>query len=1419
MGIISNNLYKKKNTVFGTQNYQYDTTEFDRLRDDGVSIIDLLPECRVFIAGADVTKDVMTTSITHKLGGSECSITLANPRGKYELSKQDLTGRWREDKDILAVYDYDYFNKDKGFDPLKILKSQQLYDTATNTLTGVTNPTIGAVGGALAQKAANTILDGVTQPYKHIGHTRMLFEVKHVSGLQKRVGDIVFDYKDPVYVFLKGRFSPMWYFGFSGIITTWDEADAYGSDSTISFNCSDIFYLLKKSKLQERGAIYPAGNFETSIVNPSKKARLSLFDKKTAWPLSDLFKMVLFGDDYADQVQNSHISSVFVSPEGYEDPSNAEQGLSAIKSRFPGFKDTFCFTEKQVDLATDNVCSLTGGAVGPNAMYLSHWQQAYFQHNQINMVGYDNLQKYYAESVRYWEAQHKISTSAPDPKKMKSGWGDNKAFGVMGIHPALKYEFLDNFAILPNIWNEIKNYATKPGEAVSNLVISPYDKIVESIVGSATEDRTDINTPGTNLNVFRPRAFLVLPKRYSTDHPVEVNALGSFSLLKESATTVYEGLTRGLASLDYVSYISPMGDLFVEPTWYDTHPLNNTQLDYKDVLRNSTVETATVRVPSSYSSEFLKAASEIKAYDYNDNNNHPFFFMEKDRFRFTQAFSPENIKTKVIVRGGFAKEGKMSSVVESAISTDDMNTFALFNQGSTTDSKITTGIFVAHGFTEKFIFTMKRFAQLQTTVQAGKNKAYQDSVYKAFFADSAMRDCTIEQFITYYGLRTIEQQSQAIKDYKNDRGKYPVQVINENLRSVLNVVINDDYFSYFVAPDSEEAPKQTPWVLGNSTTFTDNSLVLLQQVLPSLYTALHATYSSKKKLAVQVSTKGVSGITLNTRIATLLNCLTDSVSGSQITYDTFVNHNKTASNPYFAELAKMYEFYLIYNNAITDSELTSKQIEATRLLQQIMTLESSGNTVMNNVKTIADFQALAKMGFYNPRMDMMRMYGYNPSAVEITNTYVASGREAQFYATVIFQKLLSEAYTFNLDVVQRPECQLNRTYYCQRKDAIGLLTQFSLKWGYGEEAISTIALTNIRKNVASYNYVLPEGLNLLVEGQKTDNAFFTEKAETYFKWKKFSQLVSDLASSGLGNLATGLASGAMGGTIGGVIGDEIKGITAATIKNLNFGGLYSIHDYIGHIDYDKASVQMPIKDVVSAAASDLADNAVSMKKIYEKFFITDASASGNDTSGLSINYVMLNELMAAINTIHLNMASQFSQYMETRTRLQGLQNKAKANTALAAKPFNIKWTTAEKQSWKDAKAQLTEQKTKESVISKTEETFDMYLTQLFGAASGLTSNYAVGGSVDTYANLINSSAKPGDKTQTIGQILKTVPALTYDNVGKDASCLYAKVQEWLPKTKDTQLWMPIVDPVDAENNPQNFGSYGTIRSFYYRSST
>lgn len=1410
MGFVSNQINKatkKRLPVYGTQNYFYDTEEFDRIRDDGVSILDLMPECRVFVGGVEVTKDVISTSISHAIsggvgasgtgGGSTCTITLANPRGKYEITKQDLTGKWRADKDILEMYDYDYLIKDSGFDIkkslFKFLESQDLNNAITDTISGASgNATIGAIGGAVLDKG----LKAIKQAQKPKGATRMLFEVKHVSGLYKRVGDIVFDYKDPVYVFMKGRFSPLWYFAFSGVVTTWDEADAYGDSNTINLKCESILQLLKKTKLQERGALYPAGNFETAVVSANTKSATSPYDSVSSLSLQEMIKSIIFGRDYAHLVKNNHVASLFSNASSYEFAYNhggATTGLSYLKDLFP-FKDKFNFTTAPIDFTeagAPNISDINTTAKGPNSLPLSHWQLAYFQYNELSLDSHKNLHYYLRDSVRFWESNPTVSSAANN--STFTGWSDGQAFGVLGAHPALTYKFIDNFNILPGIWKEVSADAKKPSAKLDSLVLSPYDKIVESVAGSATEAAIGPNM-GSNLNTFRPRLFLVMPKKFTGDHPVTANAFGAFSLLKETATTPYDILAK-LSALDYSTYTTPMGDLIVEPNWYDGHPLDHIPNSEAVVVRG---DTKTTKIRAIQPEDTNKAAetTNLKAYDYATDNNHPFFIMQKDLSRLTQTFSPELIKTKITVVGS---NGSSTSATEAVTAGEDMTQLSIFGIGENSTSALQHGFYIADGIKDKFRRMLKSFSSVQGALKVQAEAVFIEYYQKEFFVVLP----TILSMSLYDYYKKMVRQSLSInynqfKKYKSD-GTLPFNVSTKLIKDLLLFVSTDDNLDKLtgVLPDIE-------WVVANGRGIPINAIEtehrFFNTFLPSISTYLNIAF------------------TLDTQISALVPTFNDSAISGSITYDQYKKDH--TRNPALNELMNLFLIGLIYDTSVGFSPEST--IETRKLLGNLNKFEDPQLAL--KVRTRKDLNNLFKMGFYDPQLDMVRRYGYNTNQEQVNNFYVRNGREATHYASIIFNKLFSGAFTFNMDIVGRPELQLNRTYYCQRKDAIGLLTKYTLGWTHGSDFSSQIDLTYIRKNAITYMYSLGD-LDIIqskANGNSNDNTAFKDAADKYYAWKKLSQLLVNSSSAVANTGATGTLSkyGIPGGT---VVGEEIAGVTGSLVGKLldKIGGLYSAHPYTGTLAYDKSSIDIETADVTTAVAENLAADADSIQTLYTTFFGEEATAA--------LNYAVLGKLNQAITTVQTDCSNLYTKYVAaiSRTDVAKKELTKKKEELTALEKDNTTNAKAIKQVNEEIKKLTNEITTLKSTIDQSNTSFNKWFTLLYGApATYKQTDY--GEFVYNQTVAAASSRQIADAPNvTISDVSFPVALIvlsdiqislniTIDTVKTQTNCLYYKLLEWIVPHSAFKL---VPDMKTAKLNtkqiPVSFAPFGQIKDAYF----
>lgn len=198
---------------------------------------------RVFIAGYDVTPDILSIDVQQEREGQmSCSLSLANPRHKYIVTKEDL---------LL------YFDNVSAAGP--VLKNSNFLPTYGFAQAGVSLEGGGAPPTApikdfghpnsdtmknIYQSEVNDVYQRETPASVNPEMTlkEMLWKVKRHSGIFKFENDLIFDYKEPIVVFFQGRFSPLWYFGFSGFLTGFNYNYEYGGSPAIEISGSSKKY-------------------------------------------------------------------------------------------------------------------------------------------------------------------------------------------------------------------------------------------------------------------------------------------------------------------------------------------------------------------------------------------------------------------------------------------------------------------------------------------------------------------------------------------------------------------------------------------------------------------------------------------------------------------------------------------------------------------------------------------------------------------------------------------------------------------------------------------------------------------------------------------------------------------------------------------------------------------------------------------------------------------------------------------------------------------------------------------------------------------------------------------------------------------------------------------------------------------------
>jgi len=1198
--------------VYGTFAQTFDPKEFEREREDGTTILDLNPDCRVFIGGAEVTADVNSVSINNSMEGSACTISLNNPRGKYEISKMDLMKRWREDKDILAAYAYPELKKQ---DPLN-------YDKLAQKLGG---SILGSGGGALVGQAIDMTkkivdtLGGLAQGIPQSrGVTRMLFETKFYSGITRKAGDVVFDYRDPVFVFMKGRFSPFWYFTFTGIVISYSDEDAYGESNLLTLNCEDTASLWKRTKFSTKGSFFAMSNIEGRILNSNTSTKAVPFgDPSANLTFTNMLKVVAFTYDYGLRTKNCFPESVFnvvipgaskkenVTDTGGSSDSQYDTYLEKIRKQV-GIGKTFKLTDSSflesmlsrvvqespgVKSMDDLNYTINGETFsgGPNKNFFSAANSIYFQYNEIEYPSgkFDGktISKLFDLSVRLWECKHDVISSLID-EYSGTGWADNKYFGICGNHPAMKYNFIDNFNMLERIWSLQYRYKT---ENLQKLKLTLYDKIYETVVGSPTElspKGTKITLPdGSNFNFFRPRLFVILPQKYAGLRKIT----GDFSNLgkidSESATNVWDYLKGALKPLEYNFYCSPCGDLYVEPELYDMHPIEfSNQIEPRSIfLKKESVElrNTSSTIPSDNPQEkpgsdvqpnsgtTVSVKVEHQAYFYNPKGSHPFFIMEKDRIRNTQEFSADNIVSSVSVEGSITDEG---GIVEGAARKDAA-------------SLIHMSTSIAQGNSKK-VTDANRFI----------NGRYVADGFQNFMSDPAARRMFDENMAAY---------NLKYENYKKLVFIQVVSQINIDLRTFIKNFINGILYL--------NGQKDIQW---NSGMVLDiikelQNLGVTKEDVDydiDVYVHIFSKYCSNIRTALKIPAGEIPGSVLtdiidNKYIRDLLYKQARTKSGidSNIqannnfvqalsTYGQKNNESPPTSGDTGESYLKEDTFQLLQAYTATglfnlDGKTDSSSImgDTKSIVLNLITLQEPASLRFNDeirdlykdiqkmressylpremrAVTIADLIKLKNQGAYDPRTDLIKLYGYRVGE-PIKNDYIKNGIEAVTYSQAVFNRLLGEAYSMNVVFIGRPELWLNRPYFLERKDCIGLCKNYSISYSYGGDFQSTILLTYIRKNSLSYAYSV-EDLDVVVGDH--NNSYFYSQGRLYLQLQEAIQKQGTAANKYFG----GLISQSTKGNAGKITGEIASGLGNDALSYLKVGGLFVVNDVLGHMNYD-----------------------------------------------------------------------------------------------------------------------------------------------------------------------------------------------------------------------------------------------------------
>jgi hypothetical protein len=301
---------------------------------------------------------------------------------------------------------------------------------------------------------------------------------------------------------------------------------------------------------------------------------------------------------------------------------------------------------------------------------------------------------------------------------------------------------------------------------------------------------------------------------------------------------------------------------------------------------------------------------------------------------------------------------------------------------------------------------------------------------------------------------------------------------------------------------------------------------------------------SKLKTKKDIATKGLSDKTSDYDIDSLV---TDAYESGVFSFDSSTESKSLllgSMRGIVSDLCLMYEGYLI---GWEDDETFSKMAKDLDEFEKKLFFPRQFRAM-----TIADLRKFQKLNYYNPRENLIALYGYKRME-PIKNEYIRSDGEADTYARHIFNRILGDSRSININMIGRPELQLNRPYYFERKDCIGLLQNFNLSYKYGSEFTSTVTLRYIRNNTLSYDYTL--GDLDAIRGDH-NNTYFAKEGRTYLQYNNTQKNINKKIGTSVNK--------AIGGTIGSLVGSGTEDI----LDNIQLGGLYSAHDFLGHMNYD-----------------------------------------------------------------------------------------------------------------------------------------------------------------------------------------------------------------------------------------------------------